>query len=253
VWKCGILRKKRIEFKIYDRKSILKESIGIFSNGDIALPVGVSKFQIWDVEIETYKIYSSNSFFGGQTTSLAILNDQRVIIGNKYGELEIWNPKTETQDYSVQAHTSMISEIIVLSDEEILSKTYNEIRIHYLYNNLGFILVKETNTKILCTLAVGNRVITGNENHILKIWNIDNKQLEFTQKMEIGPITSMALLPNNEIICGSKYGGISIFNLNTYHIRFILQNNTKEITSIHVLPNYQILFVSKDQTIKIIT
>ena len=95
------------------------------------------------------------------------------------------------------------------------------------------------------------RIVSGSEDHTLRIWNPDTGACLRTLEGHVFGVNCLAVLPDGRIVSGSDDRTLSIWNPDTAKCLYTLIGHAKSINCLAVLPDGRIVSGSSDKTLRI--
>lgn len=186
----------------------------------------------------------------GYLKSFVYVSDKLVVLGSESGVLTLRSPKSRTWKHFLRGHQDSITDLDILNDGKLISKSLKCICIWDLKKgkfNFGL-----RNDYEIQMMALPDKRFACLGDRALSIWNSE------TQKCEIfiGKYESLMEFKNvfiNNLIIGISEDtkSLVLYNVQDGKEEFILQGHMEEITHFAITSDNKIMSSSKDDTLRI--
>ena len=119
------------------------------------------------------------------------------------------------------------------------------------YNNSTISLLGHTSDIQSITPLSDSQIVSGDRDHILKIWNSNTGELIQSYLTDSFDFTGLDVLPNNVLVSSSTDETLKLFDLNNGSLKATLTGHTRSINCVKVISNDLIISGSDDSTIKL--
>lgn len=224
------------------------------------------RISIWNYNIEN-KTSSQEIIFIAHTSfinKIIALNDDSIASCSEDHNIYIWNSKPPyNKKCSLTGHKSEVISIIQLKNKKIISVTGKKeegmMKVWSLDENNDKIINQESIINVLCfctnsLIEINNNKVAVGEYKIIKIINIEKKQVITNIECHNCLISSVALLNDGCIVSAAEDGNIVIINPIFYqNLKTIEFAHDMIIFSLCTLNNNSFCSSSKDGIIKVWT
>jgi len=235
------------------------QCIAAFSDGSNRMVSGGRTIRIWDDnghQLTTFPFHGQKYI-----QCIAIFPDNiRIVSGDLYGALMIWDADTRTHIHTLQINTpdgaNGVKCVAVFPDgDRIVAGGYSKTLKIWDIETRQQLLEFRRHNKTVNAVAIfpdGDRIVSGSADNNLIIWNADTGESLHVLHGHTW-VTCIAVFPNGDgIVCGDSTGILRIWNAETGEPLYILQEHTKDVVAVAIFPDGSgIVSGSHDGTLKI--
>lgn len=186
----------------------------------------VNKKKIPSVSRDKIKVIKTICEHFDSVTFLLNLKDGRIASGACDSLIKIYDPQNDYKcDMTLEGHLFLISSLCQLEDENIVSSSYQEIKIWKINKNSYecVFTIKEAHREMVSIIIClpNNRIASiGYSDSLIKIWKSDptynENPLQELQGELIGICSIIYLSDRNFLVSASTYGTIRLWDVSTY-------------------------------------
>jgi WD40 repeat protein len=233
-----LFKNKKCEFKLPER-NYQSSDFGMF---------------IYEEENELNELMTLNGHDEHIYAIKYIDNEKLVSCSHDYS-IKIWNLKNGQCLRTLKGHTNLVYTICVLSNNRLASASDDKtIKIWDLMAYACDATIDDIDHPIICMIESNDNLISGLENGLIIILNLETYELITSLNFHSGCIRCIIKLSNNHFASGSDDFTIKVWNIDNLDdvtLTSTLTGHTDIVYFLKLMPNGNLISGSKDKYIKI--
>lgn len=185
------------------------------------------------------------------TIALAVLDDERLAVGENTGDIHIWNFKTGAHLRAIVGHTGAASALAAMSADRLVSASDDTtVRVWVVSTGECIQTLRGHTDLVVCVVVLNDDMVaSGSWDETIRIWDIATGECRFVCEGHTEWVGTLVLIKQNVIASGSGDSVVRIWDLVTGGC-MMLEGHTDAVSKLVVLKDGTLVSGSADKTLR---